>query len=102
MPKLPFATPDDPVLQARFKAIEKQGFNAFGYYQIPKAVISLKQGAGRLIRGYDDRGVLLIGDPRVKKKFYGRLFLNSLPKMPEVSSLSEAQIFLQSLSEVKL
>ena len=95
--KLPFATPDDPVLQARFKAIEKQGFNAFSYYQIPKAVISLKQGAGRLIRGYEDKGILVLGDPRIKKKFYGRLFLNSLPAMPVVDKVDFAKTFLQQL-----
>lgn len=95
--KLPFATPDDPVLQARFKSIEKQGLNPFSYYQVPKAVISLKQGAGRLIRGHEDKGVLVLGDPRIKKKFYGRLFLSSLPKIPLVNSQEEADQFLKAI-----
>lgn len=80
--KLPFATPDDPVLQARIEAMRANGQNPFMDYQLPAAVIALKQGAGRLIRDYNDRGVLVLCDPRLRSKPYGKLFLQSLPAMP--------------------
>jgi ATP-dependent DNA helicase DinG len=79
--KLPFASPADPVLKARIDAMRKLGINAFMEYQLPDAVIALKQGAGRLIRDVHDRGVLMICDPRLLNKPYGRLFLDSLPPM---------------------
>ena len=79
--KLPFASPGDPVLKARIDAMRKLGINAFMEYQLPDAVIALKQGAGRLIRDVHDRGVLMICDPRLLNKPYGRLFLDSLPPM---------------------
>ena len=79
--KLPFASPGDPVLKARIEAMRKLGINAFMEYQLPDAVIALKQGAGRLIRDVHDRGVLMICDPRLLNKPYGRLFLDSLPPM---------------------
>jgi ATP-dependent DNA helicase DinG len=79
--KLPFAPPGDPVLQARSDALRRQGRNPFTDYQLPNAVIALKQGAGRLIRGVDDRGVLVLCDPRLRQRSYGRVFLNSLPGM---------------------
>jgi len=66
--KLPFAPPDDPVLAARIAQITKQGRNAFMEYQLPRAIITLKQGAGRLIRDENDRGVLMICDPRLLSK----------------------------------
>ncbi|WP_424195385.1 ATP-dependent DNA helicase [Ampullimonas aquatilis] len=77
--KLPFAPPDDPVLAARLAVMEKSGGNPFMDFQIPNAVITLKQGAGRLIRGEDDRGVLVICDARLVDKPYGRLIWQSLP-----------------------
>ena len=80
--KLPFASPGDPVLQARIDALRQQGRNPFIDYQLPNAVIALKQGVGRLIRDVDDRGVLVLCDPRLRSKAYGRVFLNSLPEMP--------------------
>ena len=80
--KLPFASPGDPVLEARTRAIREAGGNPFMEYQVPQAVISLKQGVGRLIRDEDDRGVLVLCDPRLTTKAYGRSFLNSLPPMP--------------------
>lgn len=79
--KLPFAHPDDPVLQARIKRIVENGGNSFFDYQLPKAIITLKQGAGRLIRSESDRGILVICDKRIMTKSYGRQFINSLPKM---------------------
>lgn len=77
--KLPFAPPDDPVLAARLQVLEKNGGNPFMDYQLPQAVIALKQGAGRLIRSETDRGVLMIGDTRLVNKPYGRLIWQSLP-----------------------
>jgi len=79
--KLPFAPPDDPVLAARIEAMKKQGRNAFMEYQLPRAIIALKQGAGRLIRDESDRGVLMICDPRLITKHYGRRVWQSLPPM---------------------
>ncbi len=77
--KLPFAVPSDPVVAARMKAIEADGGNAFAQYQVPTAVIALKQGFGRLIRSLNDRGVLVLLDPRLQRQRYGRVFVESLP-----------------------
>ena len=79
--KLPFASPGDPVLQARIQGLQQNGVNAFMEFQLPKAVLALKQGVGRLIRDVDDRGVLVICDPRLQTKAYGTTFLESLPGM---------------------
>lgn len=92
--KLPFAMPDDPVLQARLEALEEAGINPFMGWQVPTAVIALKQGAGRLIRDVHDRGVLVLCDPRLSTKGYGRLFLASLPPMPRTRELTDAVAFL--------
>lgn len=94
--RLPFAAPGDPVLEARIGVIRAAGGNPFLSLQIPQAVISLKQGAGRLIRDVSDRGVLMIGDNRLKTKSYGRIFLQSLPPMPCIDTQSEAIGFLTS------
>ena len=91
--KLPFASPGDPVMQARIDAIRNHGGQPFMEYQVPQAVIALKQGVGRLIRDVNDHGVVVIGDPRLKQKSYGRVFLNSLPKMPQTRQLSDVQAF---------
>jgi ATP-dependent DNA helicase DinG len=93
--KLPFSAPDDPVLEATLKAVREAGDNPFTKVQLPQAVLALKQGAGRLIRQADDFGVLIIGDPRLKTRSYGRLFLKSLPPMPLVNSAQEAATFLR-------
>jgi len=77
--KLPFAPPDDPVLAARIEVMEKKGMNGFVHHTLPEAIINLKQGAGRLIRDVDDRGVLMLCDPRVISKQYGRRIWQSLP-----------------------
>ncbi len=77
--KLPFSPPDDPVLAARIEVMEKQGMNGFMHHQLPEAIITLKQGAGRLIRDVEDRGVLMICDPRIITKPYGRRIWQSLP-----------------------
>jgi ATP-dependent DNA helicase DinG len=77
--RLPFAVPTDPVVQARMRAIEENGGMPFFEYQVPSAVITLKQGFGRLIRSLEDRGVLMLLDPRIQRQRYGRVFLESLP-----------------------
>ncbi|HEX7326232.1 MAG TPA: ATP-dependent DNA helicase [Rhodanobacteraceae bacterium] len=91
--KLPFASPDDPVLQARLDAVRRGGGNPFRDWQIPAAAIALKQGAGRLIRDVHDRGVLVLCDPRLVSKGYGKLFLASLPPMPRTRELADVQAF---------
>jgi ATP-dependent DNA helicase DinG len=94
--KLPFASPDDPVLQARLDAIKNRGGNPFMEFQVPQAVIALKQGVGRLIRGESDTGVLMLCDPRLKSKPYGRVFLNSLPSMPITHDVEEVKSFIRT------
>ena len=99
--KLPFASPGDPVMQARIDAIRNAGGQPFMEYQVPQAVIALKQGVGRLIRDVNDHGVVVIGDPRLKQKSYGRVFLNSLPKMPQTRQLSDVQAFFDTRVEAE-
>jgi ATP-dependent DNA helicase DinG len=91
--KLPFAPPDDPVLAARIEAIRSRGGNPFAELQLPQAVLSLKQGAGRLIRDEADRGVLMLCDPRLAAKAYGRQILRSLPPMKLTRELAEVRGF---------
>ncbi len=91
--KLPFASPGDPVMQARIEAIKQNGGQPFMEFQVPQAVISLKQGVGRLIRDVNDTGVVMLGDPRLKQKSYGRIFLNSLPSMPVTSDIKDVENF---------
>jgi ATP-dependent DNA helicase DinG len=91
--KLPFAAPDDPVLAARIAAIDARGGNAFMHYQVPHAAITLKQGAGRLIRDETDRGVLMIGDTRLVDKPYGKRIWQSLPPMRRTRMEAEAVAF---------
>ncbi|HEY9146674.1 MAG TPA: ATP-dependent DNA helicase [Thiobacillus sp.] len=93
--KLPFASPGDPVLQARIDALRAGGGNPFFDIQVPEAVIALKQGAGRLIRDVQDRGVLVLCDPRVLNKGYGRVFRSSLPPMPVTQRLEEVRAFFR-------
>lgn len=93
--KLPFASPGDPLQQARIEAIRQQGGNPFSEFQLPQAVLALKQGVGRLIRDYNDHGVAVICDPRIRSKAYGRLFLRSLPPMARAKSLQDACEFLR-------
>jgi ATP-dependent DNA helicase DinG len=97
--KLPFAPPDDPVLAARIDKINKEGRNAFMEYQLPRAVINLKQGAGRLIRDETDRGVLMICDPRLITKSYGKKIWQSLPPMKRTRELAEVEAFFATNNE---
>ncbi len=94
--KLPFAPPDDPVVAARIARISEAGGNSFMDYQLPEAVISLKQGAGRLIRTETDRGVLMLCDPRLMSKSYGRKVLDALPPMKRSRKLDEVREFFQT------
>jgi ATP-dependent DNA helicase DinG len=94
--KLPFASPDDPVLKARIEGIRRRGGNPFVEHQLPQAALALKQGAGRLIRDTADFGVIAICDPRVTSRSYGRVLLASLPPMPIVRSVDEAVHFLEA------
>jgi ATP-dependent DNA helicase DinG len=91
--RLPFAVPSDPVVKARVEAINNDGGNAFYDYQVPAAVITLKQGFGRLIRSLNDRGVLALLDNRILKKPYGRMFLSSLPPYKRTTTLSDVEAF---------
>jgi ATP-dependent DNA helicase DinG len=91
--KLPFSPPDDPVLAARIEVMEKQGMNGFMHHQLPEAIINLKQGAGRLIRDVDDRGVLMICDPRLISKPYGRRIWQSLPPFKRTRVAAEVIAF---------
>jgi ATP-dependent DNA helicase DinG len=97
--KLPFASPDDPLLQARIKDCRSKGGNAFASIQIPQAVIALKQGAGRLIRDSEDRGVLVICDNRLLTKQYGQTFIASLPPMRRTRSLDTVCQFLNEIED---
>ncbi|MHB8256533.1 MAG: ATP-dependent DNA helicase [Acidiferrobacterales bacterium] len=94
--KLPFAAPDDPVMRARGEALERDGRSPFMESLLPDAVIALKQGAGRLIRDANDRGVLMLCDPRLLAKGYGKIFLASLPPMPRTRLLGDVQQFLRT------
>ncbi|MGA7312764.1 MAG: ATP-dependent DNA helicase [Silvibacterium sp.] len=94
--RLPFAVPSDPVVQARMRAIEEGGGNAFFEYQVPSAVITLKQGFGRLIRSLDDRGVLMLLDPRIQRRRYGRVFIESLPPYRITQDITAVEAFFAS------
>ncbi|MEY4592412.1 MAG: hypothetical protein RIR18_1307 [Pseudomonadota bacterium] len=95
--KIPFAPPDDPVLSARIEHMNKQGRNAFMEYQLPRAVINVKQGAGRLIRDEQDRGVLMIADPRLITKPYGKRIWRSLPPMKRTRDVQDVLDFFAKI-----
>jgi len=92
--KLPFASPDDPLLKARLEGIRRRGGNPFSDYQLPQAVLALKQGVGRLIRDFDDFGIIVLGDPRLRTKNYGKVFLKALPPSPVITEAAAGAEFL--------
>src|SRR5580704_14815091 len=94
--KLPFAVPSDPIVAARVKALQEDGRNPFAEYQVPEAVLALKQGFGRLIRSRTDRGVLAILDNRISRMQYGRIFLESLPEYKTTQDLAEVARFMDA------
>ena len=96
--KLPFASPGDPLIQARLHAIRRDGGDPFTEFQLPQAILALKQGVGRLIRDFSDRGLVVICDPRLRTRGYGRLILESLPAMPMLEEQEQALDFIASLS----
>jgi len=97
--KLPFAAPDDPVMEARSDALRRDGGNPFTQLFLPRAVLALKQGAGRLIRDVNDRGALVICDPRIRTRAYGRVFQASLPPMGPAEDRRDLEQFLESLDD---
>src|ERR1041385_5691486 len=96
--KLPFAVPSDPIVAARQRHIEEAGGSSFYEYSVPQAIISLKQGLGRLIRSTTDRGVLAVLDPRLRTKMYGQQFLKSLPSCRITSSVDDLERFFEAES----
>jgi len=94
--KLPFASPDEPVLKARLKRMEQNQRNPFMHYQLPQMIISLKQGIGRLIRDEQDRGIIMIGDSRLLNKPYGAKVLSALPPIPRTSDIQEINSFVHT------
>lgn len=100
--KLPFASPDDPLTRTRAAVLEEEGRSAFAEYQLPQAVISLKQGVGRLIRDAQDRGVLMLCDPRLLTKGYGKTFLSALPPMPRTRAIADVEQFFATIGSVSV
>jgi ATP-dependent DNA helicase DinG len=94
--KLPFAVPSDPIVAARIRAMQEDGRNPFAEYQVPEAVLALKQGFGRLIRSKTDRGILSILDNRIQRMQYGKIFLESLPPYAVTQDLAEVARFMQA------
>jgi ATP-dependent DNA helicase DinG len=94
--RLPFSVPSDPIVKARMDAIEALGGKPFFDYQVPNAVITLKQGFGRLIRGLNDRGVLMLLDPRIQRQRYGRIFLDSLPPYRLTHEITDVEAFFET------
>jgi ATP-dependent DNA helicase DinG len=98
--KLPFASPGDPLVRARIDAIRQGGGDPFNQFQLPQAALALKQGVGRLIRDFDDRGLVVLCDPRLRTRGYGRYLMDSLPPIPVVDDVDEALAFAKDLKPV--
>ncbi|MEH6503456.1 MAG: ATP-dependent DNA helicase [Cycloclasticus sp.] len=96
--KLPFASPGDPVTKARLKYMEENGQSPFSEFQLPSAALTLKQGVGRLIRDVEDKGVLVLCDPRLSSKGYGKIFVKSLPSMPITQDINDVNRFFQRIN----
>src|SRR6202163_4998928 len=96
--RLPFAVPTDPVVAARVRTLTEDGRNAFAEYQVPEAVLALKQGFGRLIRARTDRGVLAILDNRIQRMQYGKIFLDSLPEYGLTRDIADVKRFMKAPS----
>ncbi len=96
--KLPFTPPDRPLFKARLQRLANEGRDPFMSYQVPEAIITLKQGLGRLIRSNSDRGLLAVLDTRIMSRGYGRKFLRSLPASPMTMDLEEVRVFLDRQS----
>ncbi|MBV8514420.1 MAG: ATP-dependent DNA helicase, partial [Acidobacteria bacterium] len=94
--RLPFAVPSDPIVAARVSALQEEGRNPFAEFQVPQAVLSLKQGFGRLIRTKADRGVLALLDSRIERMPYGKIFLESLPRYATTHDLRDVERFFHS------
>lgn len=94
--KLPFGSPADPLMMARLEYIRRKGGNGFSEHQVPQAVLTLKQGAGRLLRDQYDYGVVVLCDPRIRSKGYGKMFLKAVEPMPVTSSIAEVEAFLRA------
>jgi ATP-dependent DNA helicase DinG len=99
--RLPFAVPSDPIVAARVRALQEEGRNPFSEFQVPQAVLALKQGFGRLIRTKTDRGVLALLDSRISRMPYGKIFLESLPRYRTTQDLTEVERFLSATPEVE-
>jgi len=97
--RLPFAVPDNPVMEARFDFMRRQGLNPFNDYQVPSAILMFKQGFGRLIRTKKDRGIVTVLDKRILAMSYGKRFLNSLPSCSRTDSLKSVKIFINQPCE---
>jgi len=100
--KLPFASPGDPVTKARLEYMAANGQSAFSDFQLPSAALTLKQGVGRLIRDVEDKGVLVLCDPRLSSKGYGKVFIKSLPAMPITQDVKDVKRFFHRINSQKI
>jgi ATP-dependent DNA helicase DinG len=99
--KLPFDVPSEPLIEARIEDLRKRSINPFRHFQIPRAIIQLRQGFGRLIRKKTDKGIVAILDTRIVKRNYGKYFIDSLPDCPVVSELEEVKLFFSNNKKLK-
>lgn len=100
--KLPFTSPGDPVTKARLEHMTANGQSPFAEFQLPSAALTLKQGVGRLIRDVEDTGLLVLCDPRLSSKAYGKVFVSSLPAMPITQEMKDVNRFFRRINKKKL